>query len=213
MTADGRPDDAATGAAGPDRTLREDKRAWRARLRAARRDQPPQMRAARGEALARAVVELAAEQAAGRPVCAYLPVGTEPAWASGLDGLRAAGHEVLLPVVPQRPGPLDWARYDGSEALGAGPIGLREPIGPRLGVAAVGRAALVLVPALAADRRGVRLGQGAGYYDMTLALAAPDARLVVVLNDEELVQRLPAEPHDRRVHAALLAETGLVELG
>ena len=211
---DGRAGDATTrdAAQRPDGAVREDKRAWRARLRAARRDQPPQVRAARGVALARAVVELAAERAGGRPVCAYLPVGTEPAWAAGLDGLRAAGHEVLLPVVAQRHGPLDWARYDGPEALGAGPIGLREPVGPRLGPAAVGRAALVLVPALAADRCGVRLGQGGGYYDMTLLHAAPDARLVVVLNDEELVERLPAEPHDLRVHAALLAETGLTEL-
>jgi len=79
-------------------------------------------------------------------------------------------------------------------------------------VAAIARAGLVLVPALAADRRGVRLGQGGGYYDMTLPLAGPGASLVVVLNDEELVDELPAEPHDQRVHAALLADAGLVEL-
>lgn len=190
----------------------DDKRAWRARVRAARKAQPAELRARRGAALATAVVELAASRAGGRPVCAYLPVGTEPPWASGLDALRAAGHEVLLPVVPKRPGPLDWARYDGPEALGAGPIGLREPTGPRLGPEGIGRAALVLVPALAADRRGFRLGQGGGYYDMSLPLAASDAWLVVLLNDEELVDELPCEPHDRRVHAALLADTGLAQL-
>ncbi|MGQ0574145.1 MAG: 5-formyltetrahydrofolate cyclo-ligase [Pseudonocardia sp.] len=194
-------------------TAREDKQAWRRRLRAARRAQSPERRAARGAVLAAAVVELAAARAGGRPVCAYLPVDTEPAWASGLDGLRAAGHEVLLPVVPARSGPLDWARYEGPDALGPGPVGLREPVGPRLGAPAIGGAALVLVPALAADPRGVRLGQGGGYYDMTLPLAAPDARLVVILNDEELVDELPTEQHDRRVHAALLADTGLVALG
>lgn len=172
-----------------------------------------QLRAVRGAALAAAVVALAADRAADGPVCGYLPVGTEPAWAPGLDGLRAAGHEVLLPVVPARPGPLEWARYGGPDALGAGPIGLREPIGPRLGPSTIGRAALVLVPALAADRRGVRLGQGGGYYDMTLPLTAPHAALVVILNDEELVDELPSEPHDQRVDAALLAETGLVTLG
>lgn len=193
-------------------TARADKQTWRRRLRAARRAQTPEQRAARGAALAAAVVELAAVRAAGRPVCAYLPVDTEPAWAPGLDGLRAAGHEVLLPIVPRQPGPLEWARYDGPGALGAGPIGLREPVGPRLGTGAVGRAALVLVPALAADRRGVRLGQGGGYYDMTLPKADPAAYLVVILNDEELVAELPTDPHDHRVHAALLADTGFVDL-
>ncbi|MGE3288327.1 MAG: 5-formyltetrahydrofolate cyclo-ligase [Pseudonocardia sp.] len=197
----------------PGVTVREDKKRWRLHLRAGRRAQSRELRTARGSALIRAVVQIADEHAAGRPVCAYMPVGTEPAWAEGLDALRAAGHEVLLPIVPVLPGPLDWARYDGPDTLGPGPIGLREPTGPRLGVEAVARARLVLVPGLAVDRSGVRLGQGAGYYDMTLSLAAPDAFLVVVLNDEELVESLPGEPHDHRVHAALLADAGLVALG
>lgn len=195
-------------------TVREEKKQWRRRLRAARREQPADVRAARGAALAMAVVELARTldpPARDRPICAYLPVGTEPGWAAGLDALVAAGHDVLLPVAPPEPGPLDWARYEGPAALGTGPIGLREPTGPRLGPAAIGRAGLVLVPALAADRRGVRIGQGGGYYDMTLPLAAPGTPLVVVLNDEELVAELPVEPHDRRVTAALLAEAGLIE--
>lgn len=195
-------------------TVREEKKQWRRRLRAARREQPADVRAARGAALAAAVVELARTldpPARDRPVCAYLPMGTEPGWAAGLDALVAAGHEVLLPVVPPEPGPLDWARYEGPDTPGAGPIGLREPTGPRLGPAAIGQAGLVLVPALAADRRGVRIGQGGGYYDMTLPLAAPGTPLVVVLNDEELVAELPVEPHDRWVTAALLAEGGLIE--
>lgn len=191
----------------------EDKRAWRRRIRAARAAQPPLLRAARGATLAGAVLALAAERAAGRPVCAYVPVGTEPAWAAALDGLRAAGHEVLLPVVAQWDGPLEWARYDGPAMLAAGPLGLREPAGPRLGAAAIGRAALVLVPALAVDRRGVRLGQGGGHYDRSLPHADPGALLAVLINDEELVDELPTEPHDRRVGVALLAETGLVALG
>jgi 5-formyltetrahydrofolate cyclo-ligase len=194
--------------------LREDKARWRVRLRTARRAQPADVRAVRGAALAAAVVRLAAELAppARGPVCAYLPVRTEPAWAPGLDGLRAAGHEVLLPVVPAEPGPLEWARYEGPQALDAGPLGLREPTGPRLGTGAVAGAALVLVPALAADGRGVRLGQGGGYYDRTLLLAAPATPLVVLLNDEELVDELPAEPHDRPVTIALLAEAGPISL-
>lgn len=184
---------------------------WRERLLAGRRAVPDGLRAERAVSLTRGALELAAS--AGGPVCAYLPVGPEPWSVEGVEALRAAGHEVLVPVVPAERGPLDWARFDGVDALGAGPIGLREPVGPRLGPDAVGRARLLLVPGLAADRRGVRLGRGAGYYDHTLPLAGPGVVPVIVLHDEELVELLPEEPHDRRVGAALLPGAGLTPLG
>ena len=63
------------------------------------------------------------------------------------------------------------------------------------------------------DGSGRRLGRGGGFYDRTLQLAAPGTPLVVLLNDEELVDGIPAEPHDRPVTAALLAEAGLTTLG
>ncbi|MHA6796737.1 5-formyltetrahydrofolate cyclo-ligase [Pseudonocardia bannensis] len=189
----------------------EGKDVWRRRVLAARRALAPEERAARAAALAEGAVALAA--GCTGPVCAYLPVGREPGSVAGLDALRAAGHEVLLPVVPDRAGPLDWARYDGPDWLADGPLGLREPTGPRLGVTTITRAGLVLVPALAADRRGVRLGRGGGYYDRTLPLAGPGTQLVVLLNDDELVAELPAEPHDVRVTAALLPRAGVVMLG
>jgi 5-formyltetrahydrofolate cyclo-ligase len=178
---------------------------------AARRALPPPVRAERAAALAAAAVRLA--DSTGGPVCAYVPVGSEPGSLELVAALHAAGHEVLLPVVPPGPGPLEWAAYAGPDSLAAGPLGLREPVGPRLGPDAIARARLVLVPGLAVDRRGVRLGRGAGHYDRTLLLAAPDVPIVIVLNDEELVEQLPAEPHDRPVTAALLADAGLVTLG
>lgn len=190
-----------------------DKADWRARLVAARRERPAPLRSERSTALIAAAVRLAT--ASGSPVCAYVPVGTEPgagpsAGVALPDALRAAGLEVLLPVVPARPGPLDWARYGGD--LAPGPIGLREPVGARLGPAGIGRARLVLVPALAVDRRGVRIGRGAGYYDRSLPLAAPGVPVVVLVDDEELVDELPAEPHDARMTAVLRAGSGLTRL-
>jgi 5-formyltetrahydrofolate cyclo-ligase len=184
---------------------------WRARLTAARRALPADVRADRARALQQRAVRLAATT--GGPVCAYLPIGSEPGSAELPEALRAAGHEVLLPVVPAEPGPLDWARYDGPGDLGPGPIGLREPIGPRLGPAAIGRARLVLVPALAVDRRGVRIGKGAGYYDRSLPLAEPGVPLVAVVYDEELVDQLPAERHDFRTTAVLRPNCDLTALG
>lgn len=187
------------------------KKEWRRRVLAARRALSPDVRAARAAALAVQVPRLA--DGVTGPVCAYLPVGTEPGSSAWVDALRDAGHEVLLPVVAGPNSPLDWARYEGPGALRAGPFGLSEPDTPRLGPEAIGRASLVLVPALAADRSGVRLGRGAGHYDRTLPLAAATARFVVVLYPEELVDELPAEPHDQRVHAALLAGVGVTPLG
>ncbi len=169
------------------------------------------MRAAIARELAAAAVRLAATT--GGPVCAYLPVGSEPGSAELPEALRAAGHEVLLPVVPAEPGALDWARYDGPEQLGAGPIGLREPTGRRLGPTAISRARLVLVPALGVDRRGVRIGKGAGYYDRSLPLATPGVPLVALLYAEELVDRLPAEDHDFRITAALRPGRDVLPLG
>jgi 5-formyltetrahydrofolate cyclo-ligase len=175
------------------------KREWRRLLRAARAAVAPEIRAQRAEALAAGMLRIAAEHEG--PLCAYLPVGSEPGSSAAVDALRDAGFEVLLPIVPAQPGPLDWARHDGR--LAPGPIGLREPAGPRLGPTAIGRARLVFVPALAVDRRGVRLGQAGGYYDRSLPLATPGTPLVAVVDEGELVDELPVEPHDHRVTAVL----------
>ena len=184
-----------------------DKQAWRTRLLAARDALSADARAARDDALVAAALRLAAST--GGPISAYVPVGAEPGGPTLVPALVDAGHEVLLPVVPRERGPLEWARFDGTFARG--PLGLREPAGERLGVGAIGTAALVLVPGLAGARRGIRLGRGAGYYDRSLPFAR--APLVMLLHDDELVERLPADPHDHPVTAALVPEAGLVTLG
>lgn len=142
----------------------------------------------------------------GQTVCAYLAVGGEPGSVGMLDVLREAGYRVLLPVVVGA-APLDWAEYDG--ALRPGPYGLREPAGAVLGPAAIGSAALVLVPALAVDHRGVRLGRGGGHYDRSLPLARGPK--VAVVRESEFVPSLPAEPHDVLMDA-VLTPAGLVKL-
>ena len=90
--------------------------------------------------------------------------------------------------------------------------GCASPPQPWLPADAIAGAAVVLVPALAVDRAGVRLGRGAGFYDRSLPLAAPTARLVAVVRDDELVDQLPAEPHDVRMTHALTPGAGLTPL-
>jgi 5-formyltetrahydrofolate cyclo-ligase len=198
-----------------------DKSTWRARLLAARETLPAQGRAREAEALAAAVPAAVGSLGAapGAVVCGYVPVGTEPGSLAMIDALCAAGYRVLLPVIPRTgdsatgAGPLDWAEYRGAESLRPGRYRLREPAGPALGPTALALATVVLVPALAVDRSGVRLGRGAGYYDRSLARVGPGTPLVAVVRDTEVVDALPAEPHDVLMTAALAPDRGLVRLG
>ena len=152
----------------------------------------------------------------GQTVCAYVPIRFEPGSVALLDTMLRLDARVLIPVarvdagsVPQ---PLQWGEYRPG-LLVAAQFGLLEPPEPWLPAGAVADATVVLVPALAVDRSGVRLGRGAGFYDRSLALADPAARLVAVVRDDELVDAIPSEPHDVRMTHALTPRQGLVELG
>lgn len=153
-----------------------------------------------------AAVEALVPAAEGR-VAAYLSVGTEPGTAALLAALAARAVEVLLPVVlPDHD--LDWAL--AGEGVAPGPYGVLEPQGARLGPDAVTGCTLVVVPALAVDRAGTRLGRGGGSYDRALTRAR--GTVVALLHDGEAVTELPAEPHDRPVHALVTPSRGLVRL-
>jgi 5-formyltetrahydrofolate cyclo-ligase len=185
----------------------------RAAILRARRSLPAHDHDAEAHALAGHAAALATD---GPTVCAYVPVGSEPGSLELIDGLRRRGVRVLLPVARHGPAgvpqPLQWGEYV-TGALVEARFGLREPAGPWLPPEALADVSLVLVPALAVDRLGVRLGRGAGFYDRTLHLAPSSARLVAVVRDDELLDRLPAEPHDVAVTHALTPRRGLVQLG
>ncbi|MCO1595267.1 5-formyltetrahydrofolate cyclo-ligase [Micromonospora sp. RHAY321] len=168
---------------------------------------------ARAAAAGRVQAELVALVRRLRPgrMTAYVPVGSEPGGADLPEALRAAlpaDAELLLPVLRDDLD-LDWAAYTGPDALIAAGRGIREPAGPRLGVAAVTGAELVVVPALAVDRLGRRLGRGGGSYDRALARVPTATLTVVPLHDGELVEALPAEPHDRPVRAVVTPADGM----
>jgi len=159
-------------------------------------------------ALARRALELP-ELAGARTVAAYVSVGREPGTRALLDTLHARGVRVLLPVL-LGDNDLDWGVYDGQGSLvrvqHAGKMALLEPAGEPLGTDAVVEADAVLLPGLAVDGRGMRLGRGGGSYDRVLARlerADADPALVVLLYDGEIVERVPEEAHDRPVHAVV----------
>jgi 5-formyltetrahydrofolate cyclo-ligase len=149
------------------------------------------------------------EVAGAHAVAAYVSVGAEPGTRALLDALHARGVRVLLPaLLPDND--LDWGEYTGEGSLTrvrhGGRMTLSEPAGERLGPEAVTEADVVLLPGLAVDGRGMRLGRGGGSYDRVLArLERAGARpaLLVLLYDAEVVAHVPEEPHDRPVDAVV----------
>ena len=180
---------------------------WRASLLAARAGLSASELDAAAGALSRDVLDRLAAMAR---IAAYVPVGREPGSLRMLDALRGGGTEILLPMVVADG--LDWARYDGPDGLVAGPLGTRSPSGPALAPGALGSADAVLLPALAVDHGGVRLGRGGGYYDRALAVVPSGRPLIALLHDGELVARLPADPWDRTVTAVVTPAIGWTNL-
>ncbi|MEU6283393.1 5-formyltetrahydrofolate cyclo-ligase [Streptomyces sp. NPDC047028] len=190
------------------RTAEPDKRRLRREFLAVRNGLTADVVTETGRTLAERARELP-ELARARTVAAYVSVGSEPPTRALLDALRARDVRVLLPaLLPDND--LDWGEYSGPDSLArvqhGGKMALFEPSGERLGPDAVISADCVLLPGLAVDGRGMRLGRGGGSYDRVLARldrAGAHPALVVLLYDTEVVDRVPAEAHDRPVHAVV----------
>jgi 5-formyltetrahydrofolate cyclo-ligase len=169
---------------------------------------PPAVRQSRDRAI---LSHLGGVVAAGSVVCAYVPDDDEAGGPRLLESLRRAGARVLLPVSPAV-GPLGWAEYVGPADLVPGRFGIPVPSAEPGGPEVIGGADIVLVPAVAVDRMGNRLGRGGGYYDRSLELAAPHTRLLALVDSENVVDRVPVEDHDRAVDG-VVTEEGLLDFG
>jgi 5-formyltetrahydrofolate cyclo-ligase len=191
------------------------KRALRQALKAERAERSPGEREQVERAIAAVGLELGQLRRA-RCVSAYASLNDEPGTTLLRAGLRELGIRVLLPVVPDNTGnrtadrqvgrTLDWAEDDG-ELTAAGALNLPQPSGRRFGPDEIGKADVILVPALAVDSTGTRLGRGGGYYDCTLTRAAPNALVLALLHDSEVLDAtitpIPREPHDVGVHGVI----------
>ena len=193
----------------PSEDVADAKSTLRRRLLAGRRARPLPELVASGEAIAAHALAWDPVRRA-HTVAAYVSVGSEPGTGLLLEGLRSAGHRVLVPVVlPDLD--LDWAEFTGPDSLASARLGLLEPTGPLLGVDAVLDADVLLLPGLAASPGGARLGRGGGCYDRVLgrAVGRPTA---VLLHDDEVGLDVPTEAHDRPVTHAI-TPTGVRALG
>jgi 5-formyltetrahydrofolate cyclo-ligase len=175
------------------------KEGLRRAIRTARDVRSERLRREAAEALAD-VVETIPEVKDARCVAVYAARPTEPGTTPLMDRLAARDVRVLLPVLGtglQR----NWAEYAGRDDLRVRAPGRPpEPGTPELPAEAVEDADVVLVPALAVDTTGMRLGQGGGWYDRVLQHTRPGARVVAVVFPEEVYDAaerpLPSEPHD-----------------
>jgi 5-formyltetrahydrofolate cyclo-ligase len=149
--------------------------------------------------------------AAAGTIAAYYSVGTEPDTHGLIFALWKRGSYVILPMLLPD-GDLDWASYEGPDSLAPGPRGLLQPVEPVRGVGAVARAEVVLVPALAVDVSGNRLGRGGGSYDRALARIGPQVPVIALLYDPELLPSVPVMPHDQRVRAVVRPGHGITWL-
>ena len=127
-------------------------------------------------------------------IAGYLPMRAEPGGAGLPDLLldHSRGGRLLLPHL-REDRDLDWYARPG-------------PAAHLLGVEAIGQADLVVVPAVAVDRTGIRLGRGGGSYDRALARVRPEVEVIALLYPGELVDELPALAHDQPVSSTLVVD-------
>jgi 5-formyltetrahydrofolate cyclo-ligase len=171
---------------------------------------PPSDRRESGRLIRDHILQLPQVAAAGT-IAAYYSVGTEPETRSLIFALWKRGSYVVLPVL-LGDGDLDWASYEGPDSLAPGPRGLLHPTEPVRGVGTVARADAVLVPALAADVSGNRLGRGGGSYDRALARVGPQVPVIALLYDDELLPAVPVMGHDQPVRAVARPRHGITWL-
>ena len=128
-------------------------------------------------------------------IAGYWPMGEEIDTQPLLYALHGRGHSLALPVTPKLGLPLLFRAWSPGDAMARGPMGTWHPAdGDQV------TPDWLIVPLLAFDRTGSRLGYGGGYYDRTLALLGAATAIGVAYAAQEIAQ-VPTGPHDIRLNA------------
>ena len=173
-----------------------------------RRDaMPAAERAQAAEAIAARVFPLAIKP--GTIVSGFMPLKTEINPLPLMRKLEAAGAQLALPAIAGRGEPLIMRAFAFGDELASGQWGIREPKPDAPEVAPY----ILLVPLLAFDRTGHRIGYGAGYYDMTIAKfrsIRPVVAAGIAFATQEIDQ-VPVTARDARLDL-VLTERGVIDL-
>ena len=180
----------------PDR-IEQAKRALRADLRERRQNVSSQSRET-AEAGVKEQLDALVDRLGARSISCFLSTPTEPGTHAFVAAAVARGIRVLLPIT-REDGLLDWSVATADAEIAEGLFGLPEPVGDVLGPIAVNDVDLLVIPAAAVDRRGMRLGWGRGYFDKTLGSMEKCPPVYAVIFDSEFVDDVPRDVHDQPV--------------
>lgn len=189
--------------------LDEAKRELRREMGARRRAVSVAQAAVAGRAVAEALAGCE-EYARARCVALYAALPDELPTEACCEALWARGVRTLLPRVAAGGRPLDFRLVASFRELRPGRYGVAEPPEDARPLPA-SRADLVLLPGVAFDARGHRLGRGGGHYDATFPPGAPAPPLFGLAYAFQLVEELPHGAHDRAVDA-IVTERGLLRV-
>jgi len=173
------------------------KRALRAELRERRQMLSSQARE-QAEVGIHTQLDTLIDQLGVRSMSCFLSTTSEPGTRSFVADAVARGIRVLLPVT-RADGLLDWAVATPDGDIAEGMFGLPEPVGELLGPIAVNDVDLLVIPAAAVDRSGMRLGWGRGFFDKTLGSMERCPPVYAVVFDSEVLDEVPSDLHDQPV--------------
>jgi len=177
--------------------IEQAKRALRADLRE-RRQSMSQAALERSAEGVRAQLDALVASSGARSISCFLSTPTEPGTREFVEAAVARGIRVLLPVT-RADGLLDWAVATADGDIAEGLFGLPEPVGELLGPIAVDDVDLLIIPAAAVDRSGMRLGWGRGYFDKTIGSMQRCPPVYAVVFDSEYVDEVPRDVQDQAV--------------
>ena len=177
------------------------KRALRADLRE-RRQQRSELALEEAASGLKTQLDALLEAHAARSISCFLSSPTEPGTREFIAAATARGIRVLLPIT-RADGLLDWtvAERDGGEVQGL--AGVPEPDSEVLSPLALDDVDLLVIPAAAVDRTGMRLGWGRGYFDKTLGSMQRRPPVYAVIFDSELLDEVPRDLHDQPVNGVV----------
>ena len=178
-----------------------EKRALRAELRERRRNLTSTERTAAATGITERLIALA-ESVNARSVSCYLSATDEPDTRGFLRWASHEGIRALLPIA-RTDGLLDWVVASDDDEIAEGMFGLPEPTGEVLGPIAVNDVDLMIIPAAAVDRAGMRMGWGRGYFDKTIGSMEKCPPVYAVIYDSEILDSLPREVHDQPVNGVV----------